>query len=72
MMDWQRAPYILPLIIVASASVALAFFVWRRRSAPGAIAGVCFFAAVTEWALGYTLELASPQLAAQVFWAQAE
>jgi PAS domain S-box-containing protein len=71
-MEWQLTPYILPLIIVASASVSLAIFVGRRRSAPGAIAAVCFFAAVTEWALGYTLELASVQQAVQVFWAQVE
>ncbi len=71
-MHWQYTPYALPLIIVAGASILLACLVWRRRSAPGAFASVFFFAAVTQWALGYAVELSSRQQAVQVLLAKVE
>ncbi len=72
MMHWQYTPYVLPLLIAAATSVALAFLAWRRRPAPGARPLVWLMLAVAEWSLGYALELGSAGLPAKVFWAKVE
>jgi len=72
MNHWQYNPYVLPLIITAAISAALAFAAWRRRPAPSATALAWLMLAVTEWSLGYALELGSADLATEVFWAKVE
>src|SRR5581483_7749036 len=62
--------YILPLVIVAVISAAIAVLAWRRRRAPGALALALLTGAVAGWSLGYALELGSPTLAGKVVWAQ--
>ena len=72
MMHWQYNPYVLPLILAASMSVAVAVFAWHRRPAPGAASLAYLMLAVTEWSLGYALGMASADLAAKVFWARVQ
>ena len=69
-MYWQYVPYVLPLLIAAAISAALALFAWRRRPAPGAAPFALLMLAVTEWSLGYALELGSADLPAKVLWAK--
>ncbi|MBN1581008.1 MAG: PAS domain-containing protein [Anaerolineae bacterium] len=71
-MDWQQTPYFLPLLITAAISTALAALVGRRRSVSGSVAFVLLMLALTEWSIGYALELASANLPAQIFWAKVE
>jgi PAS domain S-box-containing protein len=71
-MHWQYTPYVLPLIAAAAITAALSVHAWRKRPAPGATAFAVMMLAVTEWLLGYALELSSADLSSIVFWAKAE
>jgi hypothetical protein len=72
MMHWQYTPYALPLLITAAISAALALYAWRRCSAPGVTLFVLHMLAVTEWSLGYVLELGSADLLTKLFWVRVE
>ena len=72
MMDWQYAPYVLPLFIAAAISVALALSAWRRRTTSGATPFALLMLAVAEYALGYALELGSTDLPVKLFWIKVE
>src|SRR3954454_6190759 len=50
----------------------MAAFVWRRRSAPGALALMCFLLCVAVWNAGYGIEILSAGRKDKVFWAKAE
>src|SRR5947209_16618305 len=65
---WQFTPYVLPVIVSALMSAALAIFILRRRAAPGAVLFCFLTLAVAEWSLGYALELASADLSTALFW----
>ncbi len=65
-MHWQYTPYALPLVVAAGVSVALAFYGWHRRPAPGATFFALLALAVSEWSLTYTLELSSSDLPAKI------
>jgi PAS domain S-box-containing protein len=67
-MDVRYTPYTIPLLVTAAISIALAFLTWRRRAAPGARAFALVMLAVTEWSLGYTMELGSTTLSSKLFW----
>src|SRR6266571_2284216 len=67
-MHWQFIPYVLPVVASAVVSAALALAAWRRRPAPGATSFCLLMLAVAQWALGYALELASPDLPTTLFW----
>ncbi len=71
-MYWQYAAYVLPVLLAAVVSAALAFYVWRYRTQPGALALLLQMLALAVWSLGYTLELASTYLVAKVLWAKLE
>ncbi len=71
-MHWQYTPYVLPLVIAAAVSAAVAFFAWRRRPAPGVMSLVFLMLGVCEWSLGYAVGMASADLAAKVFWAKVQ
>src|SRR4029453_15710315 len=64
----QFVPYILPLTFIATLSTLLAFIVWRRGSAPGAVPLAVLTLGVALWATAYALSLAFVELSAQVFW----
>lgn len=67
-MRWQFTPYVLPVIVSAVISAAIAFFIWQRRAAAGAISFSLLMLAVAEWSLAYALELVSHNLASALFW----
>src|SRR5690349_18654086 len=71
-MRWPAHPYVLVLLLAAGVASALALVVWRRRDAPGAPALAGLMLAVAAWAVGYVLELSSPDLGVKVFWAKAQ
>jgi diguanylate cyclase (GGDEF)-like protein len=60
------------LLSVSLSCAAMAGFVWRRRSAPGALALMFFLLCVAVWNAGYGLEIAADGLARKLFWARAE
>lgn len=68
-MHLQYTPYELPVVIAATITIALAFAGWHRRRAPGATAFAVLMLAVSQWSLGYALELASADLQSKIFWA---
>src|SRR6266487_2858592 len=67
-MRWQFTPYVLPVIVSAVVSLALARSAWHRRPAPGAASFCLLMLAVAEWSLGYAMELISPDLQIALFW----
>lgn len=71
-MDWQYIAYMLLLAIASITSAGLAFAAWRRRPAALAITFALLMLALTEWSLGYMVELASAELATKVLWAKIE
>ena len=68
-MDPGFSSYETALLAAAAASGVLAYFVWRNRPAPGAGSFALLMLAVTEWSLGYVMELGSAHLAAKALWA---
>jgi len=60
------------LLTVSAACTAMAAFVWRRRSAPGAVALMCFLLCVAVWNAGYGIEILTAGRADKLFWAKAE
>jgi len=71
-MHWQYTPYVLPLVVPAAISGAIALLTWRRRHVPGATPLLVLVLAVVEWTVGNVLELGSPELEAKLFWANLE
>ncbi len=71
-MQLQINPYAGLLVISALVSALLALLAWRRRPAPGATALAVLMLALALWATGYVFELASPNLAAMLFWARVQ
>src|SRR2546421_112072 len=71
-MHWQFTPYLIPVAASAIISAALALTSWYRRHAPGAIAFGLLMLAVTEYSVGYDLELAHSDLPTVLFWDNTE
>ncbi|MBI5649139.1 MAG: PAS domain S-box protein [Chloroflexi bacterium] len=71
-MQWQYSPYLLPSGIAAIVAFVVAILALHRRTVPGALCFATLAFAIAEWSLGYTFELASANLAAQIFWAKIE
>src|SRR5947209_9350956 len=67
-MHWHFTPYVLPVASSAIICIWLALIGWHRRPAPGAAVFCLLMLAVAEWALGYALELVSPDLPTTLFW----
>lgn len=63
-------PYIVPPALTAIVSFGLAIYAWRRRANPGAVSFTVLMLAVSLWALAYSFELASTDLASKFFWAR--
>src|SRR5947209_295070 len=68
LMRWQFTPYLLPVIFSAVVAAALTRSAWHRRPAPGAISFSLLMLAVSEWSLGYSIELGSLDLPTALFW----
>jgi len=71
-MLFEYSPYILPLIAAAVISSWVAVYSWSRRSAVSAIALAVMAAAITEWTVGYALEIAGADLATKLFWGKSQ
>jgi len=69
-MPWPLDPYSLPLLVTATISAAAGLFVWQRRPAVGAGTLALLMGAVATWSFLYAIEIASPTLAAKLFWAK--
>src|SRR5581483_1756326 len=68
-MQFQYTSYILPLIVAAIISSLVAIYSWSRRSSLVSAAALAFMAAViTEWSLGYALEIAGANIETKLFW----
>ncbi|MEP7200073.1 MAG: histidine kinase N-terminal 7TM domain-containing protein, partial [Chloroflexota bacterium] len=67
-MHWQYSPYIIPQLISTLISASVAVLAWRRRTVPGAAALAVIMLGISQWSLATTLQWASADLAAQLFW----
>ncbi len=47
-------------VLTSIVSVVVAYLIWPKRSAPGAKALILLMLAVSEWSLGYAMELIAP------------
>lgn len=72
-MDWQATPYFFPLLTATLASVVISAVAWQRRGkVPGAVTVTSLMHANAIWALMYALELSTPHLAWQLWFARLE
>ncbi len=71
-MEYEYSPYIIPLLIAALISGWVALFAWINRSKVGAIPLALMALAITEWTIGYILEISAPGLDNKVFWGKIE
>ena len=73
-MSWHFAalPYALPSALAAVVSLTVAFFVWQRRTAPGAPALVGLLTSASLWAGGNVMEILSGDFASKFFWLRVE
>jgi PAS domain S-box-containing protein len=67
-MYWRLNPYAMAMLMTMAISGGLVFYMWRRRSARGAIPLALMMLSVAGWSFGYALELGSPSLSAKIFW----
>jgi PAS domain S-box-containing protein len=71
-MSYHYSPYIVPLILAALISGWVMVYAWSRRSAPNAVALALMAFSITEWLLGYALEIAGADLATKLFWGKSQ
>lgn len=67
-MSFEYSPYILPLVAAALISSWVAVYSWSRRSTASAVALAVMALTITEWCVGYALEIAGADLATKLFW----
>ncbi len=71
-MHWRFSfPLLIP-ILSALLAASLAWFAWRRRTAPGAAAFALVMFAAAFWSAGNALELSADNLTAKIFWLKIE
>lgn len=68
-MTWQYTPYIIPIIIAAIISMAVAILAWKRRRIYGATPLMIMMVSITQWLIFYVLEIGSTTLAGNLLWA---
>jgi PAS domain S-box-containing protein len=66
-MSFTYSPYIIPLLISALISMFVAIYAWIRRSTPSALALFFLALAITEWSLGYVVEIAGADFSTKFF-----
>lgn len=59
---------ILALLVSSAVSLRIAFYAWRRRTAPGATAFTATALACSFWMLVYLFEITSQRFSTKVFW----
>ena len=68
-MAYQFTSNMLPLVIAATISGALAWYTWRNRRTPGATPFSILLLILFQWGTSYIFELAAPDLASKLSWA---
>lgn len=71
----DNVPYLMPALPLLTAAIILGVMtvaVWKRHPSSGAIPFTLLLLAVTHWSLGYTLELAIPDLSGKMFWVRVQ
>jgi PAS domain S-box-containing protein len=68
----QQSTYVYSLAVSAAIALALAYFAWRRRPAPGSVPLSVAMLALAAWSLCYALELATDGMPAKLIWARLE
>lgn len=71
-MQYQYSPYLIPLIAAALVSGWVMVYAWQRRSAPNAAALAIMAVGITQWSLGYVLEIAGADLFTKLFWGKTQ
>jgi diguanylate cyclase (GGDEF)-like protein/PAS domain S-box-containing protein len=61
-------PFSIYVMLCGALTIAVAYYAWRRRTAIGARAFSMFMLSMSIYILGYSMELASRDLAAALFW----
>lgn len=71
-MQYTYSPYLLPLAAAALVSGWVMVYAWRRRSAPNAVSLAIMAFGITQWSLGYVLEIAGADLPTKLFWGKSQ
>lgn len=71
-MEFEFSIYIIPLIAASIISGWMAVYAWSRRLNTGTVLLTMLAAAVSEWALGYALEIAGADLPTKIFWGKSQ
>jgi PAS domain S-box-containing protein len=67
-MDYQFTPNMIPLVIAALISGALAWYTWRHRHTTGAAPFAWMMLILFQWGLSYIFYLAATNLPSKMFW----
>jgi PAS domain S-box-containing protein len=67
-MQFEFSFYTLPLFAAALVSFLVAGYAWRRRANSSALALIVLSLMITQWSIGYALEIAALDLPAMIFW----
>lgn len=68
-MPYQFTFNMIPLVVAAAISGALAWYTWRNRRTPGAIPFSLMMLILFEWGISYILQLAATDLPTKILWA---
>jgi PAS domain S-box-containing protein len=71
-MSYHYSPYVVPLLLAAVFSGWVMIYAWGQRKAPNAVALALMAFAITEWLLGYALEIAGADLPTKLFWGKSQ
>jgi diguanylate cyclase (GGDEF)-like protein/PAS domain S-box-containing protein len=69
-MLYKLTPYTIAQLLTGVVSVAVAFFVWKRRASRGGWPLFFLFVAIAEWALSNGLEAAAVTQELKIFWSK--
>jgi diguanylate cyclase (GGDEF)-like protein/PAS domain S-box-containing protein len=65
-------PFAIYVLVCGAMTVAIAYYAWRHRTAFGARPFALFMYALSVYIIGYSMELASADLAGMLFWSKVE
>jgi diguanylate cyclase (GGDEF)-like protein len=65
-------PFAIYVLVCGAMTIAIAYYAWRHRTAFGARPFALFMFALSVYIIGYSMELASADLAAMLFWSKVE
>jgi diguanylate cyclase (GGDEF)-like protein/PAS domain S-box-containing protein len=65
-------PFAIYVLVCGAMTIAIAYYAWRHRTSFGARPFALFMFALSVYIIGYSMELASADLAAMLFWSKVE